>query len=82
MKRIYLPGFTGIAAASAGIAKILFFIFLVIFIVFLIMRLSGRRPRKPYYGFSAAYSFNPQIEKSHQSKESGTCCRKFLKEDL
>jgi len=29
-------GFTGIAAASAGIAKVIFFIFLVIFIISLI----------------------------------------------
>ena len=31
-----LFGFTGIAAASAGIAKILFFIFIVIFLALLI----------------------------------------------
>lgn len=38
-------GFTGIAAASAGIAKILFFIFLVLFAVFLISGLTTRRRR-------------------------------------
>ena len=35
-----LFGYTGLAAASAGIAKILFFIFLVIFIALLIAGLA------------------------------------------
>ena len=34
-----LFGFSGIAAASAGIAKILFFIFIVIFVVLLVIGL-------------------------------------------
>ena len=43
-----LFGFSGIAAASAGIAKILFFIFLVLFVVALVMGLvSGRRATPP-----------------------------------
>jgi uncharacterized membrane protein YtjA (UPF0391 family) len=33
-------GFTGIAAAAAGIAKILFFIFIVIFVILLIVGLA------------------------------------------
>jgi uncharacterized membrane protein YtjA (UPF0391 family) len=36
-----LFGFTGIAAAAAGIAKILFFIFIVIFLVLLVAGLMA-----------------------------------------
>ena len=35
-------GFTGVAAASAGIAKLLFFVFLVVFLVTLIMSVARR----------------------------------------
>jgi uncharacterized membrane protein YtjA (UPF0391 family) len=35
-------GFTGIAAASAGIAKSIFFVFLVVFVVTLFMGYSRR----------------------------------------
>src|ERR1700730_3901886 len=38
-----LFGFTGIAAATAGIAKILFFIFLVICVIFLVLGLMAGR---------------------------------------
>ena len=38
-----LFGFTGIAAAAAGIAKILFFIFLVICVIFLVLGLMAGR---------------------------------------
>jgi uncharacterized membrane protein YtjA (UPF0391 family) len=41
-----LFGFTGIAAASAGMAKILFFVFLVLFIISLIFGLFRRPPRR------------------------------------
>ncbi len=34
-------GFSGIAAASAGIAKVIFFIFVALFLVSLVMRLVG-----------------------------------------
>ncbi|MEX0939854.1 MAG: DUF1328 domain-containing protein [Candidatus Babeliales bacterium] len=37
-------GFTGIAAAFAGIGKILFFLFLVLFVVSLIMHLFRGTP--------------------------------------
>ena len=37
-------GFTGIAAASVGIAKVLFFVFLVIFLVTLFMGYLRRAP--------------------------------------
>jgi uncharacterized membrane protein YtjA (UPF0391 family) len=40
-------GFTGIAAATAGIAKVLFFIFVVLFAITLILSLGSRRtPRE------------------------------------
>jgi len=35
-------GFTGIAAASAGLAKILFFVFLLVFLVTLVMGVARR----------------------------------------
>ena len=38
-----LFGFTGIAAATAGIAKILFFIFIVICVIFLVLGLMAGR---------------------------------------
>jgi uncharacterized membrane protein YtjA (UPF0391 family) len=38
-----LFGFTGIAAATAGIAKILFFIFLVICVIFLVLGIMAGR---------------------------------------
>ncbi len=39
-----LLGFTGLAAAFAGIAKIIFYFFLVIFLVTLILGLISRGP--------------------------------------
>lgn len=41
-----LFGFTGIAAAAAGIAKILFFIFLILFGLTLVFYLIGGGPRR------------------------------------
>lgn len=41
-----LFGFTGIAAAAAGIAKILFFIFLILFGITLVFYLIGGGPRR------------------------------------
>ena len=38
-------GFSGIAAASAGVAQILFYVFLGLFVVSLIMGLAGRGDR-------------------------------------
>ncbi|MHB0990019.1 MAG: DUF1328 domain-containing protein [Burkholderiales bacterium] len=39
-----LLGFTGLAAAFAGIAKLLFYFFVAIFLVTLILGLIARRP--------------------------------------
>jgi uncharacterized membrane protein YtjA (UPF0391 family) len=36
-----LFGFTGISAASGGIARVLFFIFLVVFLIFLVLSITG-----------------------------------------
>ena len=38
-----LFGFTGIAAAAAGIAKLLFFLFLVVCMTFFVMGISASR---------------------------------------
>jgi len=38
-----VPGFGGIAAASAGIAKFLFFLFLVMCLIFFVLGSRGRR---------------------------------------
>lgn len=40
-------GFTGVAAATSGIAQILFFIFVVMFVVFLLAGLFSRRGVPP-----------------------------------